>query len=131
MIGYLEDFDLKIVSETDPTANILVPSQEEPTKVFLVMVMANWCGHCKQTEPKYKQLADEVEGDPSIQVCIAETTGDRKSEQAIAAKTKKFFPQFKGFPHICMYKAGKFVKNYEGNRSVQDLKAFCGAAQNA
>jgi len=127
MIGYLEDFDLNIVNETDPKANILVASQKEPTKVFLVMVMADWCGHCKQTEPKYKQMADEVKDDSSVQVCIADTTGDRDSEKAMAVKVKKFFPQFKGFPHICMYKAGKFVKNYEGNRSVQDLKNFAAA----
>ena len=127
MIGYLEDFDLNIVNETDPTANILAPSQKEPTKVFLVMVMADWCGHCKQTEPKYKQVADELKDDLSVQVCIADTTGDRDSEKAMAVKVKKFFPKFRGFPHICMYKDGKFVKNYEGNRSVQDLKNFVAA----
>ena len=121
MIGYLEDFDLSLANEKEP---VLVPSQNEPAKTYVVMVMANWCGHCKHTEPKYKQVADELEGNADVQMCIAETTGDRDSEKAIAAKAKKFFPGFKGFPHICMYKAGKFVKNYEGNRSVEDLRRF-------
>jgi thiol-disulfide isomerase/thioredoxin len=68
------------------------------------MVMADWCGHCKQTEPKYKQVADELKDDLSVQVCIADTTGDRDSEKAMAVKVKKFFPKsYTFFDYIQLY----------------------------
>ncbi|KAI1283729.1 Ceramide synthase 6 [Halotydeus destructor] len=62
--------------------------------VWLVEFFAPWCGHCKQLEPVYRQLAARA---------VAQAQG------------------VKGFPTIKLFKEGRHVEDYQGPRDLASL----------
>jgi len=89
---------------------------KDPTRDVLVEFYAPWCGHCKQLEPKYNQLAKELKSDKNLVIAkVDATANDFPSEYSV-----------KGFPTIYFVPAGgnKEPIAYEGAREVEDLKKF-------
>jgi len=121
MAYYLESFDL------DMKNNILKPSllPEYKDKIFIVMIMADWCGHCKKVKPEYLKAIKDLESKGVI-CCFADTTGETGEEKELSKMTK-FFKEFQGFPTFKMFKNGKEIKTHTGPR---DAKSFVEFAQN-
>eukprot|EP00817_Percolomonadidae_sp_ATCC50343_P004754 CAMPEP_0117420380 /NCGR_PEP_ID=MMETSP0758-20121206/1721_1 /TAXON_ID=63605 /ORGANISM="Percolomonas cosmopolitus, Strain AE-1 (ATCC 50343)" /LENGTH=379 /DNA_ID=CAMNT_0005201945 /DNA_START=189 /DNA_END=1328 /DNA_ORIENTATION=+ len=86
-----------------------------PTKVVLVEYYAPWCGFCKRLESTYKQLAAHYAS--SNDVMIARINAD---EAPIARDDQSI----KGFPTLKLYKGGKVQDTYQGDRSLNSIKAF-------
>ncbi|XP_018603247.2 protein disulfide-isomerase A3-like isoform X2 [Scleropages formosus] len=88
----------------------------DPEKDVLIQLYAPWCGHCKNLEPKYNELAEQLSGDPSIVIARMDATAnDIPSGYDVD-----------GFPTIYFVPARKKHKpvKYEGELNVKDLLKF-------
>lgn len=115
-VSYLEDFDFSFNN------SILKPSQANPDNVYAVMIFADWCGHCVRFMPEYKNLASMLKDSPIKLCCIdGSREGPRESERNLLKRIKEIVPNFIGFPTIVIFKAGKLVKTYDGERRAEAL----------
>ena len=84
-------------------------------KFVLVEGYAPWCGHCKNLEPIYEELAQKLSNHNDITIAKMDAT-------------KNEFPLFKvvGYPTLALYKPGQ--KNspvyYQGERTLDLLLSF-------
>ena len=124
-VFHLEDFDFSFNSKT------FKPSEADPNTVFVVMIYATWCGHCKRFMPEYKQLASKIVTDQSrdnsrIKVCCIDGSGEetRQSEVVLTQRLKELIPDFQGFPTVVLYKGGKLIATYNGERKAETLYTF-------
>lgn len=79
----------------------------------MIVIYADWCGHCQRAEPVLTKLADKVDGKATVYaIDESEYTGD-------AAK---------GYPTIKIVKSG-VASDYEGDREVEPMeKALLGGS---
>uniref|UniRef100_A0A8C6YDJ1 Protein disulfide-isomerase A3 n=1 Tax=Naja naja TaxID=35670 RepID=A0A8C6YDJ1_NAJNA len=85
-------------------------------KDVLVEFYAPWCGHCKNLEPKYKELGEKLNKDPHIVIAKMDAT----------ANDVPLPYEVKGFPTIYFSPAGskQSPKKYEGGREVSDFVSY-------
>lgn len=127
-IAFLEDIDFD-------SNNVFSLSAQTPKKIYVVALVASWCGPCKKFMPEYKKVAAEMSGNSDIVFCFINCSGKegpgiRKSEINLSKKAKDIVPGFRGFPTMCIFKAGKFSEMYQGNRTASDIKEFVSKAIN-
>uniref|UniRef100_A0A8C5RTS5 Protein disulfide-isomerase n=1 Tax=Laticauda laticaudata TaxID=8630 RepID=A0A8C5RTS5_LATLA len=86
------------------------------SKDVLVEFYAPWCGHCKNLEPKYKELGEKLNKDPHIVIAKMDAT----------ANDVPLPYEVKGFPTIYFSPAGskQSPKKYEGGREVSDFVSY-------
>ena len=121
---YLEDLDLDMNNKClkeDTVKNL----KNQGYEIIVVMVKAQWCGHCVHASPKFKEAFETINND-KIAFCFADITGQRQSEKNLQGMTKDFFKDFRGFPNITCFslKTGKELDKYNGDRSPESLKQY-------
>jgi thiol-disulfide isomerase/thioredoxin len=120
-VYYLEDFDFSFNN------SILKPSNVDSSSIYVVLVWAEWCGHCKRFMPAYKDFASMISSDSSrknrFKICCIDGSGQgtRESERNLVKNLKNVVPEFQGFPTVVFFKAGKFVETYKGARTAEAL----------
>jgi len=89
----------------------------DPTKDVLLEAYAPWCGHCKQLEPKYKELAEKLA-----------PYSDTLTIAKVDATANDLPPNFqvKGYPTIFFVPANKKDKplSYDSAREVKDFITY-------
>uniref|UniRef100_A0A3Q2CQ94 Protein disulfide-isomerase n=1 Tax=Cyprinodon variegatus TaxID=28743 RepID=A0A3Q2CQ94_CYPVA len=88
----------------------------DDSKDVLIEFYAPWCGHCKNLEPKYKELGEKLAEDPNIVIAKMDATAnDVPSPYEVS-----------GFPTIYFSPAGRKMnpKRYEGGREVSDFISY-------
>ncbi|XP_053128432.1 protein disulfide-isomerase A3 [Hemicordylus capensis] len=85
-------------------------------KDVLIEFYAPWCGHCKNLEPKYKELGEKLGKDPNILVAKMDATANDVPSPY----------EVRGFPTIYFSPAGskESPKKYEGGREVSDFISY-------
>ncbi|NWI40976.1 PDIA3 isomerase, partial [Picathartes gymnocephalus] len=85
-------------------------------KDVLIEFYAPWCGHCKNLEPKYKELGEKLSKDPNIIIAKMDATANDVPSPY----------EVRGFPTIYFAPAGKkqSPKKYEGGREVTDFISY-------
>lgn len=79
----------------------------------MVIIYADWCGHCQRAEPVLTKLANKVDGKATVYVI------DESDYTGNAAK---------GYPTIKIVKGG-VATDYEGEREVEPMeKALLGSS---
>nr|XP_033775897.1 protein disulfide-isomerase A3 [Geotrypetes seraphini] len=107
-------------SNDGPVKTVVAENFEEivndESKDVLIEFYAPWCGHCKNLEPKYKELAEKVASDPNIVIAKMDATANDVPSQY----------EVRGFPTIYFAPAGskQDPKKYEGGREVSDFISY-------
>uniref|UniRef100_H9G9P8 Protein disulfide-isomerase n=1 Tax=Anolis carolinensis TaxID=28377 RepID=H9G9P8_ANOCA len=85
-------------------------------KDVLIEFYAPWCGHCKNLEPKYKELGEKLSNDPNIVIAKMDATANDVPSPY----------EVRGFPTIYFSPAGskQNPKKYEGGREVSDFVSY-------
>ena len=113
-IAYLVDSDF------DDNGNIINP--QIPTDIpVLVMIQANFCGHCTTAKPAFQKLAEQNKG--KIFAATIQGDGKETGESQLSRRLSSIVPGFRGFPEYVLFKNGKRIK-HEGGRSKDDLENF-------
>ncbi|XP_048883078.1 protein disulfide isomerase family A, member 7 isoform X2 [Brienomyrus brachyistius] len=88
----------------------------DPAKDVLIEFYAPWCGHCKNLEPKYAELGEQLSGDHNIVIAKIDATANDVPPSY----------DVQGFPTIYLSPAGKKDSpiRYEGGRDVEDFLNF-------
>lgn len=88
----------------------------EEDKDVLIEFYAPWCGHCKNLEPKYKELGEKLSKDPNIVIAKMDATANDVPSPY----------EVKGFPTIYFSPANKKLtpKKYEGGRELNDFISY-------
>lgn len=96
-----KDGKVKRVKSTDEVKKLL--SSEGPC---MVIIYADWCGHCQAAEPEWNKLSKMVDGKADVYAIESEEYegGDVSS-----------------YPTVKIVKAGKATE-YTGDRSAENMK---------
>lgn len=88
----------------------------DDSKDVLIEFYAPWCGHCKNLEPKYKELGEKLVNDPNIVIAKMDATANDVPSNY----------EVRGFPTIYFAPAGskQSPKRYEGGREVSDFLSY-------
>ena len=82
----------------------------------LVLFFADWCGHCQNLKPTFIDFADMA------QFCTVAAVDSQANADLLNKIQAKASPiKIKGYPTIWMYKDGKPLKEYNGERTKQAL----------
>jgi thiol-disulfide isomerase/thioredoxin len=111
-IPYLE------VQDFDKNGNLLVNGGNS-----VVLVWASWCPHCVHAKPEYAKAAKMVKsrGGPNL-LCL-QHDGERDSEKKAMEVVSKAH-KVKGFPTVLLFKNGKMVKTFSGDRTAENFVKF-------
>lgn len=85
-------------------------------ETVLVMFYAPWCGHCKKMKPAYSEAATKAK---EMELSGIFAAVDATVHNQIATQHG-----VKGFPTIKLFKNGAVSKDYQGDRSTDDMLAF-------
>uniref|UniRef100_A0A0N5A4U9 Protein disulfide-isomerase n=1 Tax=Parastrongyloides trichosuri TaxID=131310 RepID=A0A0N5A4U9_PARTI len=89
----------------------------DETKDVLIEFYAPWCGHCKNFEPQYNELAEKFKkSQPNLIIAKMDAT---ENDPPLNFKVE-------GFPTIYFAPSGKkeIPIKYTGNRALEDLESF-------
>lgn len=86
-------------------------------KSYVNCILYYRCGHCKRLAPTWEELARKFIQDSEISIakvdCTLEESKALCSEQEVD-----------GFPTLFLYKDGRKISEYTGNRAIDDLHSF-------
>ncbi|XP_053573700.1 protein disulfide-isomerase A3 [Bombina bombina] len=110
-----------IPEDNDGPVKVLVAENfddivNDESKDVLIEFYAPWCGHCKNLEPKFKELGEKLAEDPNIVIAKMDATANDVPSPY----------EVRGFPTLYFSPAGskQSPKKYEGGREVSDFLSF-------
>lgn len=88
----------------------------DKTKDVFIEMYAPWCGHCKNLEPIYKNLAKDLKHDKNLVIAKIDATANDLPENYSVS----------GFPTIYFAPADKKAEplKFEGGRTLEEMKKY-------
>ena len=108
-------------SDFDKKGNLIDPNIQKD-KIVIIMIQANYCGYCTIAKPDFQEFANEISNNNSKYIC-ATIQGDG-NDKKLAKRISKIYPNFQGYPSYIVYKDGKYLQDYQGERDKKSLKKF-------
>lgn len=106
--------DDDVIELTDSNFKKLVLDSDD---VWLVAMVAPWCGHCKNLKPEWAKAARELKGKVKLGQLDATTHQSTAQQYGVQGyPTIKFFPGGK--------KDSSSAQDYQGGRSASDIVQF-------
>jgi thiol-disulfide isomerase/thioredoxin len=109
--------DFKINKNDAELTNPLIPLN----KIVFIIIRAGYCGHCKIATPEFQKFADE---NPDVFSATIKVDGEQPGEKELYENLSQIDPECTGFPHYVLYKNGKKIITYNGNRDSKSLQSF-------
>lgn len=88
-------------------------------KVCLVGVFSKLCIHCQNMKPQWEYLKTKLKNSKCNGLLL-----EIDSDQLNYVDFSSLKNSIKGFPSIMIFKNGKFAKEYNGNRTSNDMFKF-------
>lgn len=107
---------LKLVSSQFNDAGQMTNSR---TPYTFVMIQSAGCGHCKNAKPAFIQLSQMTNGNPKLTIATIQSDADRDLYTKLLRAHN-----IRGVPTYLLFKDGRKIAEYQGNRSLQDMQAF-------
>ena len=90
-------------------------------KTCVIMIQANYCGHCTSAKPLFQKFADKH----TVTCLTIQGDGDdAKDTEKMLAIVSKLKPGFQGFPDYLLFKKGKYVEKEIKGRNEASLEEF-------
>lgn len=86
----------------------------------IIMVQANFCGHCSTSKPAFQKFANE---NKEI-VCMTIQGDSNRGGDKLMDIVSKLKPSFQGFPDYLLFNKGVIVNKTIKGRTENDLKEF-------
>jgi thiol-disulfide isomerase/thioredoxin len=90
-------------------------------KTCVVMVQANYCGHCTTAKPDFQKFA---ENNKSIACLTIQGDGEEPDIKKMVGLISKIKPTFQGYPDYLLYKNGQLVEKEINGRTEASLEEF-------
>lgn len=90
-------------------------------KTCVIMVQANYCGHCQSAKPEFQKFAKNNKKVVCLTIQGDEDNSDVKKMLDLIIKIK---PNFQGFPDYLLYKHGNYIEKEINGRTEAALKEF-------
>jgi thiol-disulfide isomerase/thioredoxin len=90
-------------------------------KTCVIMVQANYCGHCTSAKPDFQKFA---ENNKSVICLTIQGDDERPDVEELVQLVTKIKPSFQGFPDYLLYKKGKFIQKEIDGRTEASLVKF-------
>jgi len=106
------------MQETGPVA-----PQDSNNKAVIVLIHAEWCGHCKRLEPEWKLMKESLDNNVKQHVIFEEIeSAELDTKLPMVSKTYMNGKplEYRGFPTIGSIRNGKF-EMYSGGRTAPEL----------
>ena len=91
------------------------------TKTCVIMVQANYCGHCTTAKPEFQKFAQNNRSIPCLTI---QGDGEDPNAKHMLKLITTIKPAFEGFPDYFLFKRGKFVDRDIKGRTEADLEQF-------
>lgn len=90
-------------------------------KPVLIMIMNSGCPHCHNAAPEFVKFA---KGAKDVLSAVIMTDG-APSERALGARVEKgIAPKMRGVPTFVLFRNGKYIKTFEGDRTAREFAKF-------
>lgn len=118
LLGYFYIQNSKEGFESECSPQELDARLASPEKT-LVLLYADWCGHCKKIEPEWSDASSKSNGR-----MLQRNVGAKDVSKETADENKEIMDKFNvdGFPTILVFQNGKVVP-YEGSRTADAFLA--------
>ena len=114
MLGKIIDKNFQVVGD-----KVFLDVNVSKKKPGLLLIHADWCGHCKRFQPIFDELHHQLGDDfPLLSIEDSYLKQNRELVEAL---------DFSGYPTLKFFdQNGKIIGNYNGNRTKGELlKHIC------
>lgn len=107
-------------SDFDDEGNLI--ATEPGSKLVFMLIQSSKCGWCRELKPVWQKLAKSKSVQNSAFMC---TVSAEDNHDVVKKMLEGDFPfTLQGYPTIVVYKDGKFLEEYNGDRDYKSLKNY-------
>ena len=107
---------MKIIKVTPENMDMFNKELKTPNIIAFVKIYSDGCGHCKNLEPKWDKLENEMKNE-NMEGLLASLSVNDLDDADCDTNTR-------GVPTLRVYQGGRRIMDYEGKRETKDMKMF-------